>query len=187
MIELFNKYVKWKILSHFLANPNTSFYIKELARILKVSSGSVSTAVRSFEEEGLLTKEEKGLAHIFTLNNEHSVVTPLKKAYGIILVLSTKPKEEFLGIDPGIISLSLFGSYCEGSFDEKSDIDFLVITHTKKEKLIYPAKRIEDMLGKEVNISVFKLSQWHELVKKDDAFYQRVTENHILLYGSDLK
>jgi hypothetical protein len=43
------------------------------------------------------------------------------------------------------------------------------------------------MLGKEVNISVFKLSQWHELVKKDDAFYQRVTENHILLYGSDLK
>ena len=187
MIELFNKYVKWKILSHFLANPNTSFHIKELARILNVSPGSVSTAVKSFEENGLLTKEEKGLAHIFILNHEHGVIAPLKKAYGITLVLSTKPKEQFLEIDPDIISLSLFGSYSDGSFDEKSDIDFLVITHTKKEKLIYAAKRIEDILGKEVNISVFKLSQWHGLAKKNDAFYQRVIENHILLHGSGLK
>jgi hypothetical protein len=32
----------------------------------------VSGAVKSFEEDGLLLKEEKGLAHIYRLNSDNS-------------------------------------------------------------------------------------------------------------------
>jgi predicted nucleotidyltransferase len=187
LIELFRTYVKWKILAHFLANPNTSFHIKQLARILNVSPASVSSAVKSFEEDGLLWKEEKGLAHIYKLESDNSMVAPLKKAYGIAFVLSSKPKEKFLEIDPNIISLALFGSYAEGSFDEKSDIDFLIVTDARKEILIKAAKRLEEELEKEVSLSVLKLSEWRAMAKKGDAFYKRVVENHILLYGSGLK
>jgi uncharacterized protein len=187
LIELFREYVKWKILAHFLANPNTAFHIKQLARILSVSPASVSNAVKLFEEEGLLSKEEKGLAHIYMLNADHQVIAPLKKAYGIAFVLSSKPKVKFLEIDSNIISLALFGSYANGSFDEKSDIDFRVVTPTKKEILIKAAKRMEEELQKEVSISVFKLSEWRTMAKKGDAFYERIIENHIPLYGSGLK
>lgn len=187
MIELFKTYVKWKILSYFLANPNTSFHIKQLARILNVSPASVSSAVKSFEETGLLSKEEKGLAHIYRLDSDNSMVAPLKKAYGIAFVLSSKPKENFLDIDPGIISLALFGSYAEGSFDEKSDIDFLIVTSARKEMFIKAAKILEEELEKEVSLSVLKLSEWRAMAKKGDAFYKRIVGNHILLYGSGLK
>ncbi|MCZ7371940.1 MAG: nucleotidyltransferase domain-containing protein [Candidatus Methanoperedens sp.] len=187
MIELFRKYVQWKILAHFLANPNTSFHIKQLARVLDVSPASVSNAVKSFEEDGMLSKEEKGLAHIYRLDSDNSVVAPLKKAYGITLVLSSKPKETFLEIDQNIISLALFGSYADGSYDEKSDMDFLIVTPTRKEILIKAAKRLEEELQREVSISVFKLSEWRAMAKKGDAFYKRIVANHILLYGSGLK
>lgn len=187
MIELFRQYVKWKLLAHFLANPDTSFHIKQLARILNVSPASVSSAVKSFDGDGLLSKEEKGLAHIYRLNADNSVVAPLKKAYGIVFVLSSKPKEKFLEIDPNIISLALFGSYAEGSFDEKSDIDFLVVTSARKEMLIKAAKTLEEELQKEVSLSVLKLSEWRAMAKKGDAFYKRIVDNHILLYGSGLK
>ncbi|MDP2815174.1 MAG: nucleotidyltransferase domain-containing protein, partial [Rectinemataceae bacterium] len=153
MIELFRKYVQWRILAHFMENPNTSFHIKQLARIIEVSPASVSSAVKSFEEEGLLSKEEKGLAHIYKLNADNSVVAPLKKAYGIAFVFSSRPKEKFLEIDPHIISLALFGSYAEGSYDEQSDIDFLAVTPTRKENLIRPAKDLEEELKKEISIS----------------------------------
>jgi len=187
LIELFRQYVQWKILAHFLANPNTSYHIKQLARMLKVSPASVSSAVKSFEEDGLLLKEEKGLAHIYRLDSDNTVVAPLKKAYGIAFVLSSKPKEKFLEIDPNIISLALFGSYAEGSFDEKSDIDFLIVTSARKEMLIKAAKRIEEELEKEVSLSILKLSEWRAMAKKCDAFYKKIVENHILLYGSGLK
>ncbi len=132
-------------------------------------------------------KEEKGLAHIYRLNADNGMVAPLKKAYGIAFVLSSKPKENFLEIDPNIISLALFGSYADGSFDEKSDVDFLIVTFTAKEKLINAAKGLEDELKKAVSISVFKLSEWRAMATRGDAFYKRIVENHILLYGSGLK
>jgi uncharacterized protein len=187
LIELFRKYVQWKILAHFMENPNTSFHIKQLARIIGVSPASVSSAVKYFESEGLLLKEIIGQAHIYRLNMDNSLVAPLKKAYGITFVLSSKPKEKFLETDPHIISLALFGSYAEGTFDEKSDIDFLVVTPTRKENLIKGAKRLEEELEKEVSLSVIKLSEWRAMAKKGDAFYKRIVGNHILLYGSGLK
>ncbi len=187
MIELFRKYVQWKILSHFLENPNTSFHIKQLARELGVSPASVGDAVKSFEKDGLLLKEEKGLAHIYSLSTDNSIVAPLKKAYGIAFVLSSKPKEKFLEIDPNIISLAIFGSYADGSFDQKSDMDFLIVTSTRKEILTEAAKKLEEELQKEVSISVFKLSEWRAMATKGDAFHKRIVENHILLYGSGLK
>jgi predicted nucleotidyltransferase len=187
LIELFKKYVQWKILVHFLENPNTSFHIKQLARELGISPASVSSAVKSFEKDGLLLKEEKGLAHIYRLNADNSMVAPLKKAYGIAFVLSSEPKEKFLEIDPNIISLALFGSYADGSFDEKSDVDFLIVTPARKETLIEALRRLEEELQKEVSMSVFKLSEWRAMAKKGDAFYKRIVGNHIQLYGSGLK
>lgn len=186
MIELFDKYVDWKILGYFLSNPATDVYIKELSRKLKVSPASVSHAVKHFEANGFLIKDEKGLAHIYHLNEDHPVVKPLKKAYGIDLILSAYPKEAFINADPNIISLALYGSYANGSFDEGSDVDFLIVTASKKEKILDTIMVLEDKLGKEVNVSAFKLSEWLALAKKSDAFYKNVVANHVLLYGADL-
>ena len=166
MIELFRTYVKWKILAHFLANPNTSFHIKQLARILNVSPASVSSAVKSFEEDGLLSKEEKGLAHIYRLDSDNSVVEPLKKAYGIAFVLSSKPKEKFLEIDSNIISLALFGSYAEGSFDEKSDIDFLIVTSCKERNVHKSSKTTGGRTGKRGKFICFKIIGMESYGKK---------------------
>lgn len=187
MIELFTTYTKWKILSYFLANPNTSVHVKELSRILNVSSSSVSVATKAFAKEEFLTREEKGIACYYSLNSDNCLVSPLKMAYGLSFLLSSNPTKKFLDVDKNIISLAVFGSYANGSFDEKSDMDILIITPTNKEKLIDAAKRMEDELAKEVSLSVFKLSEWLLNAKKKDAFYKKIVENHILLYGSELK
>lgn len=187
MIELFEKYVGWKILAHFLRNPTSWFHVKELARILKVSPGSVSTATRTFEAEGILITEKKGLARLSKLNAEHPAIPPLKKAYGIALVFEVNPAEKFVAADENIISVALFGSYADGTFDEKSDLDFLVITPSGGNTLISVINEIENELGKKANISVFTLAQWRQAARKKDAFYKRVAENHVLLYGGGVK
>lgn len=48
-------------------------------------------------------------------------------------------------------------------------------------------RRLEEELEKNVNTSLFRLSDWRTMAKKGDAFYRRVVENHVLLYGSGLK
>ncbi|MCJ7573377.1 nucleotidyltransferase domain-containing protein [Candidatus Bathyarchaeota archaeon] len=187
LIELFTTYIKWKILAQFLSHPNTSFYVKEMARSLDVSPGSVSTALKSFEEWGLLTKEERGQTHLYKLNLEHASVPSLKRAYGLALVLSSRPAEKFLDADGDIVSIALFGSYADGSFDELSDVDFLIVAPSKKGEIIEAARRLEDEMGRKVSVSPFKLSDWRQMAKREDTFYKRVIENHVLLHGGGLR
>ena len=185
LIELFEKYIRWRILAHFLSHPNTSFYIKEVARTLNVSPGSVSTALKFFEEWRLLMREEKERVHLYKLNLEHPLAHPLRRAYGLVLILSSRPAERFLVADGNIISVALFGSYADGSFDEESDVDILIVAPTKKE-ILGVVRSLEDELGKNVNVSLFKLSDWRMSAKRGDAFYRKVMENHVLLHGSGL-
>lgn len=187
MIELFDTYVNWKILGIFLAHPNTQFYANEISKKLNVSPSSANNAVKYFAEKGYLKKEAKGYATLYRLNLDNSIVESLKRAYGLEFVLSIKPEDIFLKADPGILSIALYGSYANGIFDENSDIDFLVVTPSPKKLYLNPIKELEDKLDKEVNVSIFGLSEWRTLARNEDAFYKSVVANHILLYGAGLK
>lgn len=186
MIELFQKYVYWKILAHFLANPTTPSHVKEIARKLNISPSSASMAVRKYETDSLLIKEVKGNAHFYTLNLDSPVTKALKMTYALFIIMETKPAEHFLKADGNIISIALYGSYATGEYDEKSDVDFLVITLSQKELVVSAAMELEQLINIPVNVSVFKLSQWQKMAREKDAFCLRVTENRVLLYGSDL-
>lgn len=186
MFESFNRYMDLRVLGYFLLHPKRPIHIKALARALGISPMSVSHAVKLYEEKGYLLKEEKGLAHYYHLNIYSPIVGPLKKSYGLDFILSASPQEVFLKADPNIISLAIYGSYADGTFDEESDIDFLVVTASKKEKILDSIMELEDKLGKEVNVSAYNLSGWLALAKHSDAFYKNVAGNHVLLYGAEI-
>jgi predicted nucleotidyltransferase len=187
LFELFDKYVDWKILRCFLACPQALFYASQVAKQLKISPSSANNAMKNFAEKGFLVVEEKGFARLYRLNIDNEAVKSLKRAYGIDFVQTAKPEDKILATDPDALSIALYGSYASGSFDEESDIDFLIITPSKKELYIKVIRELEDQLDKEVNLAIFKLSEWRKLAREEDAFYKNVVSNNVLLNGAGLK
>lgn len=187
MVELFDTYINWRILGYFLSHPNSLFYANQISKKLGISPSSANNAVKEFAEKGYLIREDKGYVTLYRLNLGNPVVISLKKAYGLELVLAAKPDDHFVKADPAIISLALFGSYADGTFDEKSDMDFLVVTPSKKTAILPAVRDLEAKLDKEVNVVTFRLSEWRKLADKKDAFYQNVVANHVLLYGSGIE
>jgi predicted nucleotidyltransferase len=187
LFELLDKYVDWKIMRCFLACPQALFYASQVARQLKISPSSANNALKNFAEKGFLVVEEKGFARLYRLNKENEAVKSLKRAYGIDFVQVVKPEEKIRAIDPNALSIALYGSYASGSFDEESDIDLIVITPSKKELYVKVIRELEDDLGKELNLTIFRLSEWRKLAKEEDAFYKNVASNNVLLYGAGLK
>jgi hypothetical protein len=187
LFELFDKYVDWKILRCFLACPQAFFYASQVSKQLKISPSSANNALKNFTEKGLLVVEEKGFARLYRLNKDNEAVKSLKRAYGIDFVQTPKPEEKILATDSDTLSIAIYGSYASGSFDEESDLDFLVITPSKKELYVKVIRELEDQFGKEVNLAIFKLSEWRKLANDEDAFYKNVVSNNVLLYGAGLK
>ncbi len=173
-------------MEHFLKNPTTPFYIKELSRMLEISPRSALEAMKMFGSENILIKEEIGLAHLYRLNNELPLVKSLKRMHILFLLHENEFVEKATTVDENMISLVLYGSYSSGDHDERSDLDLIIITQTDKSAFDHLATDMEESLSVPVSIEVFTLANWKRLAKRGDAFHSDVVRDHVLLYGSEI-
>jgi predicted nucleotidyltransferase len=174
------KYAYFRVLCYFLENPTKEVYVRELSRILKISPYTSNNALKTFHKENLLELNKKGRAHFYKLKNDSYFVKHLKVTYILSKINSISFK-----FSNEIVSIAIYGSYASGEFDEKSDLDLLIISSEKKD---YPEiyKKIEDKLRISVSPLVLTPFEWQELSKKDKEFYIEVLKNYILIYGSEL-
>ena len=185
LIELFQKYIDWKILSYFLQHPSQSVYVKELAKIIDVSPSSVSLALNKFREFGLVLKKEMGQTHFYKLNNDFIGISELKKFFFLLQLHEVDFVNSLLKLDENIITVVLYGSFAAGDYDDLSDIDILVIA-PRKFKLNKLIEDFEDKLSRDLNIEILSINQWTKLKERNDPFYNNVKMNHVLLHGGEL-
>ena len=176
----------WKVLAFFLSNPSTSIYVKQLSRNLKISPSGTNKALKLLEKSKILFKEERGKAHYYFLNNELPFIKYLKISYFLAKIQGWKIEEKFKKQDEDLISLAVYGSYASGDFDERSDIDFLLISSKSKEHFLCLILNVENLFNREVNLEVFNFSKWQKIKKENKLFYDDIIKNHVLLAGSEL-
>lgn len=179
---LFNENVKWKILVSFFEEPERELFVKELARKLNISAGSVSRVCKELEEEGVLSSKELGRAKFYSLKNDDPLVGRLKSAWFLNELMQFSDCWEHEEIQ----SVALYGSRASGEYISKSDLDMLVISNMKKGEIDKLFEKLGKKFGEKFSLFVFSLSEWRKLAKKKDRFYIEVLSNHILLFGTPL-
>lgn len=185
MNELFTKYNYWKILAFFLKRPSTEVYIKELSRILSISPASANSALKYMHKLKIFLKKKRGPAHYYGLNNDSVLVQSLKRTFVFFVLEDMSFSDLCAEAEPNLISLAIYGSFANGTFDEKSDFDLLAVGGDKS-KLAKITGLLEKKIGHEINIEHFSVSGWQKLKNTNDIFYKEVIRNHILLIGVPL-
>jgi predicted nucleotidyltransferase len=181
MLLYFRKFVGFKILEYFLKYPDQKTYLKELAKKLQVSPRSVKIYCDIFEKEGIIKREIMGNLHIFTTNNDNFRVREMKRAYYMNLLAELNINN----ISKECVSIAIYGSYASGNYDEKSDIDILVIGDEKDVKRDI-AVDIMKKIGKEVQLIVISVIKWEKMKKEKDHFVTNIIRNHVLISGVEL-
>jgi predicted nucleotidyltransferase len=170
-----------RVLGWFLKHPTQKIHFKELCRELKLGPPTVKAYCEELIKLNWLQDERNANLRIFFLNNEHYVVKALKRAY--FLNLLSEGKVGSL-VENTVISLAVYGSHASGEYDEKSDVDLLIIG--RKEEVRHEYSRIlENKLGKKFQITVLPLDKW-ENNKQNDPFMLSVLKNHVILKGAPL-
>lgn len=177
----FSKCVGNKILGWFLSHPTSSVNLNELARELEVSPGSVKRFADLLYREHIVDMKQIGTAYMFTLNNSSHVVKELKKTFMVLKLREGKLEE----LAPNAISLAVYGSTASGNFDEKSDIDVLVIG-TQQDVDHDRVPEIETKVGHELQITVIPYYEWESRKENGDPFVLSVLAKHILFAGKEL-
>jgi len=183
--KLFSSRVRVEILNTFLMNPERERYVREIARITGEDYKNVSRELRNLEEIGFLSSRNEGNLKFFGINKGFVIYEELKsifmKTRGAVGVL-----KEAVSRARDIAYAFIYGSFAMGTERAESDIDVMVIGGISLEGVLALIRGPEEILSREINVSLYDLQEIQRRVKKNDPFIREVLGgSKIMLIGEE--
>ena len=172
--DIFIKTVEQRILSLFVANPDKTFYSREVSKKIKTSLGATSNALRLLAKNNVLTSEKKGKTSLYTLKLPNEYLERFK-ILNILLTL-----EPLIGKLQNISRrIILYGSYSSGTFTSDSDLDLFIVSE-KREEALKAIANFKTNTTFEIKPVIKKQLEWMQLEKNEPEFFSEINQGIIL-------
>jgi predicted nucleotidyltransferase len=158
-------------------SPNRRFYVREVARLTESSPGGCGRTLRELSKQGLVFSTVEGKNLYYWINEQNPAIRHFKIYINILELEKIVSK-----LKAHVFKIVLFGSCANGTDTDESDIDILIIAHSKSRVL----HEIGDIkLGRPVKPIVLTPAEYLKKKKADPAFYSEV-EKGIVLWEVEL-
>jgi len=184
MLELLiTSKTKRKLLRLFFTNPEKSFYLREVARLIDEPLTAVRRELLLLEKGGILVSSKEGGRLYFKLNRTFPFFDELKRIiYGTIALGDALRErlQNFSSIEVAFI----YGSVAKGEETAKSDIDLMVVGGISEKELHNVISKIEKEIGREINYTLMTPLEFRTRIKSGDPFLERICrEEKIYIKG----
>ena len=163
-----------KVLEIFFENPSTEFYLRELARVLKLSMPTIVSTTDDLARQKLIVKEKTKVLTKVQANRDNIEFLRLKRICNLTQIYTSGIVDFVSNAYNNPKTIILFGSFSRGEDVEESDIDIAIVTN---KKLRPDLSEYERVLKRTVNIHEINLN------KISDEFKANLA-NGIVLEGS---
>ena len=182
---LFGSY-RQRALSQLLLHPDSSYHVRELARLTGTTPGTLHKELARLAASGLLRREQQGNQVRYRANLEHPVFPELaglfRKTSGAVSVLA----DALHTLTPEPKLALIFGSLARGEENARSDIDLLLIGDNAfgdTIKALYPA---QEQLQREINPVIYSVAEFTRRLKAQDSFIGKLLANpKLFVIGSE--
>lgn len=179
--------IKVGILSLYLEDFSKSFYLREIARVLKKSHVSLIPHLKELVEGKILIAKKVGRNRMYSLNFDNYFVCDylivVEKLKSISFLKSNSLLRKFyFEFDDYNLDVILFGSFARGNFNSESDVDILILGNLSSSK----KKRIKDFgksYSRDFHVVNFSVGDFYS--SKENPFVKEILKNHIVLSGAD--
>jgi len=156
-----------------------SYYVRELANILSISTGAASGQLRILGEAGLVTSEQKGRTLLYRATISHPVVREIK-----ILATLLELSPLIASLEKHVPRMILFGSCAAGEDTDESDIDLFIETASRPfvSDLISQHERQE---MRKLSPIIMSAEESLQLRVRDRPLYDRIRRGKYLI-GEEL-
>ena len=179
--KLFGSKTRAKLLALFFENPDKSFYVREMTRVIDEQINSVRRELLNLVDIGIIKSETFDNKIYYSANSKHPFTRPLIDMFSK-KISSTNDKE---------IKTSTWDEYCRpvknylkglvvtNRLPGQDGIDLLIIGNDKTKKLTRWAEVVEKKLGKPINYVIMSVDDFTYRKNVRDRFIQEVLEMEI--------
>src|SRR4030066_1057259 len=167
--KIFKSKTRKELFRLYFTNPDQEYYLRELERILRTPVSMIRKELTRLEEDGLFLSRKKGNLRYYLLNQSYPLFDELKsivfKTIGVQGLL-----REVLSKINGIEVAFIYGSFAKHEEAAKSDIDLLIIGKFNDSRLLREINKLEKVLRREINYSIFRKDEWKKKMDEKDPF-----------------
>lgn len=183
--KIFGSRTRAKILGWFFTHPGESFFVRQLASILREDPTNLSREMSRLDNLGILTSKRVGNTKHFQANHRCAFFKELK---GLVFK-TTGVAGQVKGVLeklPGVHFAFIYGSYAIGEEKAHSDVDLMIIGDVEMDHLDSLVGSLEKRLGREVNYLLFSPAEFRAKRRKKDGFLVDVLNGEkIMLIGRE--
>jgi predicted nucleotidyltransferase len=180
LLPVFRSRLQGEVLALMLADPAVEWTAEELARRTGHPRHTVANELRRLETADLVTGRMIGRSKLLHANANSPYFQPLARltlmSFGPPLVI----REEF-GTLNNIKQIYIYGSWAARYAGEQgpapNDVDVLLVGVPDRDEAYEAARRAEQRLGREVNVTIRDTERWHVAA---DGFIRQLQSSPLL-------
>ncbi len=154
--------------------PEKSWYVSELARHMGVPSSSLQRELQGLTKSGILRNHRQGRMAYYQANTASPLYSDLRglllKTAGLVDVLA----DALNPLAARIRFAFVYGSIASGTEKSDSDIDLMVVGSASPAELAVPLRHAQEVLGREINPTVYSASEFGAKRSSKDHFLTQV-------------
>ena len=183
--KLFGSKTRAKLLQLFFENPEKSFYVREMTRVIDEQINSVRRELQNLGEVGVIKNETFDNKIYYSANNKHSFYHALVEIFAKNMVLTEggsrakvakgsrweeygRPVKNYL---KGVVALNRLPG--------QDGVDLLIVGDDRTKKLTRWAEVIEKKLGKPINYVIMAEDDFNYRKNVKDRFLTEILEMEI--------
>jgi predicted nucleotidyltransferase len=163
--------------------PTKEYYLRELSRITKENTNSVSIELANLCLAGIVSVRSEGRRKFYFANTACSIYLEIRS-----LIIKSEGAPSLLGREiaklEGMRFAFVYGSTARGEDDSRSDIDVLMIGNPMPEKTSAAVRQTERECGREINHIIYPEAEF--LSKIGSGFLSEIANGKkIMLKGTE--
>lgn len=183
ILNLAKSRIRRDLLALFFTNPEQSYYLREIQRMLGYSAGNIRRELLKLQSGRLFETKQTGNLVYYSLNNGHPLFQEIKSIVQKTIGVEGAIRDALSSIK-GIDIALIYGSFAKGDARMASDIDLFIIGKVDERKLISAISKTEKTLHREINYSLYSRTDFTKKKREKDAFIKDLLEGpKIFLVG----
>ncbi len=170
--QLFGSKTRVKLLKLFYANPNRSFYVREITRKIDEQINSVRRELSNLLSIGIISSETQNNKLFYEVDKNYEYYKPLSQIFNSDGAIGDDGDPEDTLKLLGRVDIAVFtGQFTK---DKSVDVDLLVVGDINKTQLDKYVQDLEKKEGKELRYAVLSSKDLEYRGKVNDKFLKNV-------------
>jgi predicted nucleotidyltransferase len=163
-----------RVLSTLYGTPDEAFFVRQIARSVDVSVGSVQRELTTLAGAGLILRAQTGNQVFYRANRDHPVYIELHALLAKTTGVFHQLAEALTPLAEKIQFAFVYGSFARGEENAESDIDLMVVGSVTLDDLLERLAPVERTLHRPVNPTIYSQEELKVRLQADNHFLKAI-------------